>query len=92
MSICFHPCQSLAYQLVASDEDMERCVLVIANLLLVPELAERCTVLHVTPVRESLELGNEASDLLLPVVQRRCWGDDEERSPDVVCFRKICEQ
>ena len=71
---------------------MERCVLVIADLLLVPELAERCTVLYITPVGECLELRDESGDLLLPVVQRRCRRDDQERSPDVMGLRKICKQ
>ena len=47
---------------------MERCVLVIADLLLAPELAQGGTVLRVTPVRKGLELRHESGDLLLPIV------------------------
>lgn len=68
--------ESLTYQLVASDKYMKRRILIIADLFLVPEFAESCTVLHVTPIRESLQFGNKSSKLLLPVVQRRGRGDD----------------
>ena len=50
----------LGDELVAGDQDVERSVLVIANLLLAPELAKRCSVFDITPVRESLQGWNKA--------------------------------
>lgn len=31
-----------------------------------------------------LEFGHKAGELLVPVVERGCRGDDQERAPDVV--------
>ena len=42
-------CQT--YQLVARNEDMERRVLVVRDLLLGPELAQRSPIFHITPIR-----------------------------------------
>ena len=83
---------SEAYKLVTGDQHMEGSILIIADLFLVPELAQRRSIFYITPIREGLQLGNEASDFLLPVMECGRWGDDEERSPDIVRFRKISEQ
>ena len=80
------------HQLIRRDEHMERRVLVVADLLPVPELSERRSILNVSPVRETLELRDEASDLLLPVVKRRGGRDDEERTPDVVYLGEVGHQ
>ena len=71
---------------------MERRVLVVRNLFLRPELAQRRAVLHVTPVRQRLQLRDEPSDFLLPVMKSRRGRDDEERAPDVVGLCEIGEQ
>lgn len=60
----------LSDQLITGDENMERSILIVANLLLRPELSQSGTVLDVAPVRERFELGNEAGDFLLPIMQR----------------------
>lgn len=67
------------YQLVACDEDVEWCILVVVDLLPVPELAQCCAFLGVGPVQRRLERGHKARDLLLPVVQCRRGRDHEER-------------
>jgi len=76
-------------QLITRDQNMERSVLVVTDLLPVPELPKRRSILDVSPVRKTLELRDETSDLLLPVVKRRSGSDDEEGSPDVVDFGEI---
>lgn len=35
-----------------------------------------------------LEFGDEASELLVPVVERRGWRDDKEGTPNVVSLRE----
>ena len=39
------------YELITGDEDMERGILIVADLFLRPELTKRSAVLDVTPVR-----------------------------------------
>lgn len=80
---------SATHQLVTRDEDVEGSVLVVRDLLPVPELPERRSILGVAPVRETFELRDEASDLLLPVVESRGGSDDEEGSPDVMDLGKV---
>jgi len=76
-------------QLITRDQNMERSVLVVTDLFPVPELPECRSILDVSPVRKTLELRDESSDLLLPVVKRRSGSDDEEGSPDVVDFGEV---
>lgn len=64
------------YQLIASDKNMEGCVLIEAYLLLTPELPQDSTIFNVSPVGKSLELRDEACDFLLPVMQCRSRGYD----------------
>lgn len=68
---------------------MERRILVVTDLLPVPKLPERRSILDVPPVRKTLELRDESRDLLLPVVKRRSGSDDEEGSPDVVNLGEV---
>ena len=75
------------YQLVTGDEDMEGGVLVVANFLLAPKLAQNRSVLDVTPVWQGLEVGYESSDFLLPIVQSRSGSDNQERPPDIMGLR-----
>ena len=81
-----------AYQLITCDQNVERCVLVVADIFLTPKLPEGRSVLHVSPIRQCFESWDKTGDLLLPVVQGGSWGDNEERSPDVVSLCKICKQ
>ena len=80
------------YKLIAGDENMERRISVIAQRLAVPELAKRCSVFHVAPVRQDFQRGRKFGDLLLPVVQRRGRCYNEERAPNVVCLGEIGHQ
>jgi len=59
----------LGDELVAGNQDVERGVLVIADLFLAPELSKGCSVFDITPVWEGLQAWNEASELLLPVMK-----------------------
>lgn len=68
---------------------MEGRIFVVAKRLAVPELAKNGAILRVAPVRQRLEAGDEARDLLLPVVKSRGRGDDEEGPPDVVDFGEV---
>jgi len=68
---------------------MERCIFGIADFLFAPELSQSCSVLHVTPVWQSFEAGNEACDLLLPIMQRRSWSYNKKWAPYVMHFRKV---
>jgi hypothetical protein len=77
--------------LVASNEDIERGVLIIADLFFTPELAQKSSFLGVTPVRKSLHLGYEAGKLLLPVEKCGCWRDNKERPPDIVPLNQISQ-
>ena len=61
----------LGDELVAGNQDVERSVLVITDLLLAPELSKRCSILDVTPVRECLQAWYKAGELLLPVMKCR---------------------
>ena len=83
-------CDIGTYKLVARDQNVERRVLVVANLLLAPKLAQDRSILDVAPVRQSFEVRYKASNFLLPVVQSRGWGNNQEWPPDVVGFRQIC--
>jgi hypothetical protein len=51
----------LGDELVTGNQDVERSILVIADLFLAPELSKRCSILDVTPVREGLQAWNKAS-------------------------------
>ena len=84
--------QFLMYQLVACDQDVERCILIIANLFLAPEFSECRPVLGVSPVRKSFQPGYEAGNLLLPIMQCRRRRNNKERAPYVMCLSQICEQ
>jgi hypothetical protein len=80
------------HELVRSDENMERAVLVKRQVLLAPDPSQRLPILRMTPVRDSLETGHEAGQLLLPIVQRRRRRDDEERAPEIVMFGQISQE
>jgi hypothetical protein len=47
------------YELVACDQDMEWCILIVANFLFTPEFSQCCTVLNISPVWKGFEMGNE---------------------------------
>jgi len=51
----------LGDELVTGNQDVERCVLVIADLFLAPELSKRCSIFDITPVWEGLQSWNKAS-------------------------------
>ena len=61
----------LGDELVTGNQNVKRCVLVIADLFLAPELSKCCSIFDVTPVWEGLQSWNKASQFLLPVVKRR---------------------
>ena len=83
---------ALTYQLVTGNQDMEGSILVVADFLLAPELAQSSAVLWIAPVRKRLELGHKASNFLLPIVQSRRRRDHQEGAPDVVRLRKVRQQ
>jgi len=64
------------YELIAGYENVERCILIVADFLLTPELPECCSVLDITPIGNCFQLRHEASQFLLPVMKRRGWSDD----------------
>ena len=68
---------------------MKRSIFIVANLFFAPKLSQSCTILNVTPIRQSFEGGNETCDLLLPVVQRRGWSYDKKWAPNVMYFSKV---
>lgn len=80
------------HQLITGYKDMERSVLVIADLLFTPELPERGSILDVTPVRQSLQGRHEPTDLLLPIMECRCRCNDKERAPDIMGLSKVSQQ
>lgn len=61
-------------------------------MALAPDRPQHLSVLWLTPVRDDIERGDEAVDLLDPVVQGRDGRDDEEGAPEVVLFRQVCEE
>ena len=78
--------------MIASNQDVEGGVLVVANLLLTPELPQSRTVFGVTPIRQRLELRDETGDLLLPIVKRRRRRHNQEGTPDIVGFCQVGKQ
>ena len=58
----------LSHQLITSNQHVERCILVITNLLLAPELSKRSSIFDIAPVRQSLQARDKPCQLLLPVV------------------------
>lgn len=77
---------------VARHDHVERRVAVVGQVLLEPDLTQRRPVLHSAPIRQSAQVGNEARELLLPIVQGGSGRDDKEGTPDVVGFREVCEK
>ena len=90
----------LYHKLVAGDEDMERSILVVQELL-VPVLADDLALVRTSPVWEGLrncsyksywcgskmsylELGHKSGALLLPVVQSGCRRHYQEGAPDAL--------
>lgn len=71
---------------------MERRIFVVADFLFAPKLPQSCSVLDVTPVWQSFEAGNEACELLLPIMQRRSWSYNKKWAPYVMHFRKVRDQ
>ena len=71
---------------------MEHRILVVIHRLLVPRLSQDLSIVRCTPVRDSLETGDETGEFLLPIVQGRRWSNDEERTPDTVMFRQVGKQ
>jgi len=82
----------LGDELVTGNQDVERSVLIIADLFLAPKLSKRRSIFDVTPVWEGLQGWDKASQLLLPIMKRRQGGNNEERSPDVVSFREVSQK
>ena len=80
------------HQLVGSDQDVERRALAKRHVFPTPDFAQSLSVFGSTPVWQSLEAGDETGELLLPIVQCRRWGNDEEGTPEVVHFGQIGEQ
>ncbi|KAI3479290.1 hypothetical protein L1887_58721 [Cichorium endivia] len=76
-------------ELIARDQDVERRIAVVRDLLAIPELAQHRAVLDIAQYGQSLERGHKLADLLLPVVQRGSGRNDEERAPDVVHLGEI---
>lgn len=60
---------TLTYELVTCDKNMEGSVLVVANLLLTPKLAQCRPIFHIPPVGQCLKARNKARYFLLPVVE-----------------------
>jgi hypothetical protein len=74
------------YQLIARDKDVKRGILVITNLLLAPEFSQCASIFDITPIWQSLEPGNKARYLLLPIVQSGSRSYDQKRTPDIMSF------
>src|SRR5260221_6409845 len=53
--------QEKIYKLIAGYENVERCILIVADFLLTPELPQCCSVLDVTPIGNCFQLRHEAS-------------------------------
>lgn len=60
---------ALTNQLIACDEDVERSVFVVVDILLTPELPERCSIFDIAPIGYCLDSRDEAGKFLLPVVK-----------------------
>jgi hypothetical protein len=58
----------LGDQLVAGDQNVKRSILIVGEVFLAPELAQRRTILHVAPIGQRFQTRNEAGDFLLPVM------------------------
>jgi len=56
------------YKLVTGDKDMKWCILVIADLFLTPKLSKSSSVFDIPPIGNCLQPGQEAGQLLLPIV------------------------
>ena len=78
-------------QLVTGDKHVERRVFRI-QFLLIPEFAEDFAILLIAPVRQCFQLRGKAGHFLLPIVESGSRGDDEERAPDVMSFRKVSHE
>lgn len=83
------PSQKFTCQLVTGNQDVERGVFIVRDLLLAPELAQSGTILDIAPIRQRLQTRNEASDFLLPVMESGSRGHHEEGAPDVVRLCKV---
>ena len=59
----------LGDELVTGDQDVERGILVVADLFLAPELSKGRPVFDIAPVREGFQAWDKAGELLLPVVK-----------------------
>ena len=78
-------------KVVACDDDMETRVFIEHHpaLLLDPEFTKRLTFGDSSPVRDYAKVGNETSEFLLPVVERRGWCYYKEWAPYILCLSKM---
>jgi len=67
---------------------MEGGILSVNDRFSVPIPSQDLSVGRFAPVRNRLELWNETRQFLLPVMDSRSRGNDEEWSPDVLRFGK----
>ena len=79
----------MTYELIRSNEDMERTVLVKSHILPTPNPSQRFPIFRCSPIRQCFEAGHEARELLLPVMQCGRGGYDEERTPEIMMFRQV---
>ncbi len=82
-------CQSNAHKLITRDENVERRVLIVTNLLLTPEFAKRSAILDVTPIWQRFQIGHETSEFLLPVMKGGRGSDNKKWSPYVMRFSQV---
>ena len=77
------------YQLITRDQNVERSILIVTNVLFTPEFTKGSTILDITPVRQSLQLGYKTCDFLLPIMKGRRRCNNQKGTPDIVGFHEI---
>jgi hypothetical protein len=60
---------ALAYELIRSNEYMERTIFIKSHILPTPNPSQRFPIFRCTPIRQSFQSGYESRELLLPVMQ-----------------------
>lgn len=62
------------------------------QILLLPELSENFSLVGRAPIRDHVKFRHKALELLLPVVERGRWRDDQKWTPNSVVFSDVAHE